>query len=219
MTTPIVGAACLLLIIGTPWYLSAAMARSSAQRSPPGESLRLPGAERGWRGPQDAVDSWRPPFAGAVAERATTYVDPSGHGVDVYVGVYELGGTGEAEMISYGNRLYPQEHRSLLTDRPAVAGSDAAPLPAAREILVPAPDGDRVVWYWFMIGESATSSRNAAKALEALAIISGRADYGRIVTLATSATDLDGARRRLDAFVLDHGACVRGGFSPRNCAG
>jgi exosortase A len=215
----LVVAACVLLIAGTPWYLSVATARSSARRVPVESSLALPAGHGSWQGPRDAADSWRPMFSGAAIERATTYVDGSGRRVDLYVGVYELGGSGDGEMISYRNRLYPQEHRSLLAER-AVApptGGDGGQL-AARELVVPGSGGDRVVWYWFMIGEEVTASRNVAKALEALALISGQAGYARIVTIASPATDPEAARL-LAAFVLDHGACVRGGFAPQTCAG
>jgi hypothetical protein len=69
-----------------------------------------------------------------------------------------------------------------------------------------------------MVGEEVTTSRNVAKALEALALISGQAGYARIVTLAGPATDPEAARR-LAAFVADHGRCVRAGFAPQGCAG
>jgi exosortase A len=215
----LVAAACVLLIVGTPWYLSVATARSNARRVPVQSSLLLPPARGSWQGPRDAADSWRPMFSGAAIERATTYVDASGSRVDLYVGVYELGGSGGGEMIAYRNRLYPQEHRSLLAERPIATPTDGdGGRLAARELVVPDSGGDRVVWYWFMIGEEVTTSRNVAKALEALALISGQAGYARVVTLASPAAD-PAAARRLAAFVLDHGACVRGGFAPQGCAG
>ena len=68
-------AACVLLIVGTPWYLSVATARSSAKRMPVESSLALPPGRGSWQGPRDAADSWRPMFTGAAIERATTYVD------------------------------------------------------------------------------------------------------------------------------------------------
>ena len=215
----LVVAACVLLIVGTPWYLSVATARSNAKRVPVQSSLVLPPGHGSWQGPRDAADSWRPMFTGAVIERATTYVDGSGRRVDLYVGVYELGGSGDGEMISYRNRLYPQEHRSLLAERPVALPTDGDGRQlAARELVVPGSGGDRVVWYWFMIGEDVTTSRNLAKALEALALISGQAGYARIVTLASPAVDPEAAHR-LAAFVRDHGACVRSGFAPQRCAG
>jgi EpsI family protein len=134
--------------------------------------------------------------------------------------VYELGGSGEAEMISYHNRLYPQEHRSLLAERRVTPATDGVGGQlAARELLVPGTGGNHMVWYWFMIGEEVTTSRNVAKAMEALALISGRPGYARIVTLASPSTNPETARRRLGAFVFDHGECVRGGFAPQSCAG
>ena len=177
-------AACVLLIMGTPWYLSSATARSSTKAMLAGEELAMPAGEGAWQGPRDELDSWRPLFEGAAAERATTYLDAAGHKVELYVGVYALGRTGEGEMIAYRNRLYPQEHRSLIAERPIAVEVGDAPALAARELLIPGANGDRVVWFWFMIGDEVTSSRTAAKGLEALALVSGRAALGRVITLA-----------------------------------
>ena len=212
-------AACIVLIVGTPWYLSVARARADAGRAPLESSLAMPSGHGSWQGPRDVAGSWRPPYSGALLERATTYVDDSGSTVDLYVGVYELGVTGDGEMISYRNRLYPQEHRSLLAER-AVSPSTGGGRPLrAREFVLPGASGDRLVWYWFMIGEEVTPNRNVAKALEAVALISGEPGYGRVVTLATQANDLEAARRRLAAFALEYGSCARGGFVPQLCEG
>jgi exosortase A len=211
-------ALCALLIVAPSWYLSAALARSDAARTPAIANLALPPGQRGWHGPGPADRSWRPLFSGAAAEQATTYLDASGGRVELYVGLYELGKAGKEEMISYRNRLYLQEHRSLLAERPVAASVAGATL-SVREIVVPDADGDRVVWYWFMIGERVTASRSVAKAYEALAMITGRAQYGRVVTLATRADDTEAGRGRLESFVRDHGACVLGGFAPPHCTG
>jgi exosortase A len=216
--TDLVVATCLLLIVATPWYMSSATARSNAKAMLATSALALPAGQGAWRGPRDEFDSWRPLFRGAVTERATTYLGAAGQKVELYVGVYALGRPGEGEMISYHNRFYPQEHRSLLAEHPVeFEVSDGAML-GARELVIPEPRGDRVVWYWFMIGEEVTTSRTAAKALEALALISGRAALGRVITLTTPAGDADLSRRRLGAFVLAHGPCVRHGFAPGHCA-
>jgi exosortase A len=215
----LVVAACLLLIVGTPWYMSSATARASAKVILATSALALPAGQGPWQGPREELDSWRPLFTGAVAERTTTYLDTAGHKVELYVGVYALGRPGEGEMISYRNRLYPQEHRSLLTERPVGLKLGDGTTLAARELYIPGPRGDRVVWYWFMIGEEVTTSRTAAKGLEALALVSGRAALGRVITLATPAGDVEAARRRLGEFVLAHGACLRHGFAPAHCAG
>lgn len=213
-------ACCTLLIIAPSWYLSVALARPHAVRTPAGANLALPPGREPWRGPNTANGSWRPLFSGAAAEEATTYLDGSGRSIDVYVGLYELGKAGGQEMISYRNRLYLQEHRSLLAERPVAPQLDSVGTTlAAREIIVPDADGDRIVWYWFMIGEKVTTSRSVAKALEALAMIGGRAQYGRVITLATRAEDADAGRRRLASFIRDYGVCVRGGFAPAYCRG
>ena len=69
-----------------------------------------------------------------------------------------------------------------------------------------------------MIGDDVTASRTGAKMLEALALIAGRADDGRVITLATPPAAAEDARRRLADFVREHGACVRSGFLPEQCA-
>jgi EpsI family protein len=189
------------------------------ERPQGGPQIALPTAHGSWQGPRDRPDSWRPLFSGAAAERASTYVDDASGIVDLYVAVYMLGAPGNGEMISYGNRLYPQEHRSLIAERALDADAGGGVTLPARELVVPGSYGDRLVWYWFMIGDEVTASRSVAKALEAIALIAGRADYGRVVTLAAPARDEHAARRSLAAFVLDHGACLRSGFAPADCSG
>jgi exosortase A len=210
--------ACLLLIVGTPWYLSSAMARTDAQVVLATSALAMPQARDQWLGPSEDGASWRPLFTGAAADRTATYVDPAGQRVEVYAAVYVLGQSGEGEMISYRNRLYPQEHRSLLAERPVeLKLEDGAPL-GARELIIPDARGEQMVWYWFMIGDEVTTSRSAAKLLEALALISRKDALGRVITLATAGDDADTARRRLGTFVLDHASCIRRGFASDHCA-
>jgi exosortase A len=215
----LVVAACALLILLTPWYLVSATRRAGVNPSAAGARITFPAAEGAWQGPHDTSGSWRPLFNGAAAERAGRYVNEAGDTVDLYVAVYALGAPGDGEMISYRNRLYPQEHRSLIAERPFDADAGGGVALPARELLVPDRDGDRLVWYWFMIGDQVTASRSVAKALEALALIVGRADYGRVVTLAAPARDEHAARRSLAAFVHDHGACVQSGFESPDCPG
>ncbi len=105
-------------------------------------------------------------------------------------------------MISYDNRLYAHEHRSLLPERAVTLRlGDGAPL-EAREFVIPGREHDRLVWYWFMIGDRTTTSRSAAKALEVLALITRSAGFGRVITFATTVDprleDSDAARRRLE---------------------
>jgi exosortase A len=214
-------AVCLLLIVGTPWYLSSATARPAAGAALAGSALAMPAAGAGWRGPRDDAGAWRPLFSGAVAEESAAYRDREDRDVDVYVGVYALGRPDLGEMINYRNRFYAQEHRSLLPERAVTLRlADGATL-EARELVIPGREHDRMVWYWFMIGDRSTTSRSAAKALEALAVITRSAVSGRVITLATKVdprfADHDTARRRLERFVGHQPACIRDGFTPLAC--
>jgi exosortase A len=215
-------AVCLLLIVGTPWYLSAATARRAVGASLAGSVLALPAPGADWRrGPLDDAGAWRPLFSGAVAEQSAAYRDRDDRDVDVYVGVYALGRPDLGEMITYRNRLYAQEHRSLLPERAVTLRlADGATL-EARELVIPEREHERLVWYWFMIGDRSATSRSAAKALEVLAVITRSAVFGRVITFATKVDprieDHDAARRRLERFVGNQPTCIRDGFTPRAC--
>ncbi len=78
------------------------------------------------------------------------------------------------------------------------------------------PGEDYLVWTWFQVGDRATVSKYRAKAFEAAAFVSRDASDERIITLATPADA--GAAERLEAFVRDHGDCVRAGFRPGACS-
>ncbi len=76
--TDLVVATCLLLIVGTPWYLSSATARPAVGAALAGSVLAMPKSGPGWRGPRDDAAAWRPLFSGAVAEQSAAYRRPGG---------------------------------------------------------------------------------------------------------------------------------------------
>jgi hypothetical protein len=121
-------------------------------------------------------------------------------------------------MVSHRNRLYRRENRSRYQEQPVALPVEGGADLVVHQFMVPDPRGDRVVRYWFMVGDELTTSRAVAKWLEALAILTGRAAHGRIVTLAVPAVDED-AIGRLDTFLRDHGRCATSGFAPGHCAG
>ncbi len=104
----------LLIPLSGPPYLASSVARAAARTQDPGALAGLPAPGRGWQGPQEAVEAWRPLYSGALTERSGVYRDSTASTVDVFVAVYGLGVTAGAEMISYGNRLTTEEDESLV---------------------------------------------------------------------------------------------------------
>lgn len=205
-------AGAMLAILAGPLYLAYVTERVESRLAVETEQLQLPSGLDGWQGPQDEQDAWRPLYSGARLERIGTYQDSDGATVDVYLGVYGIGTVGGAEMISYGNRISREDHRSLngrAVRRVALPGGGQL---LVREQLV--SDG-RLVWFWFMVGDQSFTSPYAVKAQEAMALVAGGTVTERIVTLATE--DDVGASQRLARFVAAHADCVNAGFSFESC--
>lgn len=209
--------ACLALLLGATGYVSTVETRTGTARDPAQPLIELPGGHSDWQGPAVSVDSWRPEFTGALEQRAAVYTNAAGGIVELYVGVYALGASGEGEMVSHRNRLYRHENRSYIREQAVALPADGGARLVAHQLTVPDARGARLVRYWFMVGDELTTSRTVAKWLEVRAILAGRAAHGRIVTLAVPAVDED-ASERLDAFLRDHGRCATSGFAPGHCA-
>ena len=207
----------VLVPVSGPAYLGSAVARTQWQLEHPDTAAMLPEAGQGWRGPIAGVEGWRPLYFDAFAELSGVYVDEYSGEVDVYVGVYGLGATADAEMISYRNTIAPAEHSSLVP-----SGKRSVSMGDGEEIVVRTQqlrqDGIKYqVWSWFQVGRHATVSPYHAKALEALALMTRDADDERVITLATPADER--ADQRLEAFVQRHSECLRSGFRPDACGG
>ena len=208
-------AVAILAICAGPPYL--ASATTEVERQLAGESARVAfgGGRSGWAGPIEARDSWKPLYSGARSQGATRYTSATGEPVDVYVAVYGLGTSGGAEMVSYQNRIFLDEHRSLGRDnvrRVALGGLGGL---RARDLQVDDDSGRHRVWYWFMVGRRTMTSPYAVKVHEALAFLTRRAVTERIVTLATPESASD--ERTLGDFAAAHAVCLRSGFSAEAC--
>jgi EpsI family protein len=158
---------------------------------------------------------WRPLYRNGLTEQQVTYRGPVGQRVDAFVAVYGLGATAGAEMISFNNVLFEQEHKTLpdITKRDVSTGDGRSW--RVREVRVPDPAGTYLVWHWYMIGDRAVTNPFQVKFLEALAWITRNATTERSVTLATPMDDQ--AHERLQSFVDAHPACVASGFAAKAC--
>jgi exosortase A len=204
------------LVVATPAYLYATVARAETRLAQEWSHVELPVARGDWSGPHALREAWQPLFHGARVERLGSYTDPSGGRVDAYVGVYGIGGRGSAEMISFGNRIAASEHVSLVQQHlrsvavPAMGGF------AVVQQDVKGPFGPHRVWHWYSVGDRVVHDRYRVKALEALAFLTRGAVTERIVTLATFHDA--GADARLESFLAAHADCVTSGFVAEACS-
>jgi exosortase A len=211
-----VPAAAILAFAG-PTYLASSSAGARASQANAGSIVRLPDGSGGWSGPSSEPAAWRPHFSGALAELQGRYrLDAAGQ-VDIYVGLYGIGTTAGAEMITFGNRIFPNESGSLAR---------------STKIEIARPDGEsmevlqfegrsvgqsQLVWTWYVIGERRVLSPYAVKVREAVSLLTRNTVTERVVTIATVSDS--GAHARLEAFVRAHANCVRASFASGACGG
>jgi len=86
--------------------------------------------------------------------------------VGVYVASYGKQQQGK-ELIGWGNRVWPNEWRRYV-DRSIVSIQTSDGAANVQQVLVRHPAGWRLIWYWYQVGPSVTSSQNRVKLLETL---------------------------------------------------
>lgn len=192
------GAAALVLI-GTP----GAMARGLPSGEPGDASpLAAPAGAGGWS-EQETAAAWRPSFHGTTEEVRVTYASGDSL-VDLYLGFYRSQRQG-AELIHFENVVVPRNDEIW---RPVSEGTATLSIGAGRlevrETLVRSDYERYVVWSWYWLPDTFTSSQIAAKLLQARARILYRRDHAAVVILSSPyESDPDSARARLRAFVAD----------------
>jgi exosortase A len=208
--------ACLLVLAGPP-FVANSIARASEHLADREQLAALPAAAAGWQGPLAAGGRWRPLYLGGLIERQAVYQMPDGRPVDAFVAVYGLGTSFGAEMISYSNVIFPEEHGSLAEDAHRLVTLPDGTSLKVREVIAGYGDDRNLVWHWFVVGERSALNPFAVKALEALAFVTRSADSERIVAIHTPLDDA--AADRLEAFIHAYGRCVALGFPVEACGG
>jgi exosortase A len=209
-------AIALLAAVTAPAYYAQFRSELGDRATDARESIVLPSGRGTWSGPSDDGAGWRPSYSGGLVERQGSYQRAGSDRVDVFVAVYGLGGSGNAEMVSYDNVLYSEEKEVVanVTVRRLELPDQSL---AVRELVVPDGGGGRLVWHWYVVGARTTTSPYAVKALEAAAWITRKARHERVITLATQ-FDED-ASARLEQFARAHAACVGSSFAVKACGG
>jgi exosortase A len=209
--------ACVVALAGPP-FVSTSIARAQAQAVNNENLVSMPKAINGWRGPLQSADrGWRPLYTGGVLERQVSFKDAQSTPVDVFVAVYGLGTSIGAEMISYSNVIDPDERGSLANDsRLEIELRDGSTL-TVRELVVADDASRRLVWHWYVVGTRPVVSPFSAKALEAVAFVTGGTYFERIVAVSTPLDDT--AHDRLRSFVGSFNRCIAAGFAAEACGG
>lgn len=153
-----------------------------------------------------ALAPWSPRYAGMRGELNTAWAR-DGQLVGVYVAYYRNQGAG-SELINSENRVLrnkdPDWSMAAYGGRDTALGTE--PL-RVRSTEIFNPSGRLLVWNWYWIGGRWTASDYAAKAYQAMSVLSGRGDGAAAVMLYAPVGDggRAAAEAALDAFARDMG--------------
>jgi exosortase A len=182
--------------------------RGSAEAG--GTVASVPASVAGWSGPAAAPTDWQPRFATAVGTQLATFAgSPSAPGtgvVEVFAAGYALVGE-QADLTSSANGFEkPPEWRIV---RSGVTSSDGIP---RRETLIRGANGrSRLVWWWFRVGDTWTTSAIEAEWLTLQSALAGEAPVREVVALSgpfEGAAAEPAAREALTAFSRTAGVPV-----------
>jgi exosortase A len=185
----------LTLLIGLRGY-AAVVASPGA----PGEPVRIDVPRvAGWSEPTPSTSSWQPSFPAADATGVWRYTKAEST-VELFVARYAPLRPG-AELVAAGNNLVGGEGNAVMAR--GVTSTDAVgDWPPPAYIRLSTRDGERLVWYWFVVGGVPTTAGWEAKARRLALQLLGPVD-GAAVAVSTEAGP--GAPSRLRAFMAEAG--------------
>ena len=174
-------------------------------------TVDLPAVD-GWRGPAAPNAHWTPVFSGAWGEERASY-GRDGQSVDVYVNWYLHQAPGR-ELIAYGNhiegdtgwRVASREFRTPSADERGMARLQETLLQSQRH-------GQRLIWSWYVVGDTRLASPLRAKLLEAWRTLTGRYGAGMVALSIDCAGPCETARPALAAAARDLGAPLSAVYS------
>lgn len=180
---PPIGMALMTLAVLAVGPVSQAVTREVA----PGDAQRLGlpvfadcAAPGEWRA------NWQPRFKGADQTLAASY-DCGSHAAHVWMAAYANQEQGK-ELISSVNRVWPKNRRRGVDQR-----RRSLELPGrtvtVQELRVAEPGGERLVWYWYRIGDLTTGDPLAVKAAEALDVLRLRESWSSVVVVAVESRE------------------------------
>jgi exosortase A len=194
----------LLLLPALTW--------SRAEVVPSGPvSVDLPAVD-GWRGPAAPAARWTPVFSGAWGEERASY-RRDGQIIDVYVNWYLHQAPGR-ELIAYGNHIEGATSWRVASRQFHTPSADERGAARLQEtVLQSQRHGQRLIWSWYVVGDTRLASPLRAKLLEAWRTLTGRDGAGMVALSIDCAGPCETARPAVAAAARDLGAPLSAVYS------
>lgn len=188
------GVLALLFVAGIPAYAWATM----RPPAPLTAETELPPVAEGWTRNPDTQSDWRPHFIGADRTVFERYEGANGS-IDWFVAFYRYQRHG-AEAINQMNRFADEETWRRIDGGQMALG--AAQLPdSVRFQRLRAPEGERLVAYWYWTYDRFSADPLTAKLWQTVGELTGSGRAGAVLAISTPiAEDPAAARARIVAF-------------------
>ena len=159
----------------------------------------VPGGE--WRGPVASRSGWQPHFSGTSGELLAAY-ERDGVEAGLYVAYYAHQSQ-NAELVNETNALYDRDRWKLRTSRDHVVQRAGGEARRVREIeLVSAAGDERLLWFWYQMGDRRATSRHAAKLIQLWDTVTGTPRGAAVAVSLRPSGTMAAAREALGDFVI-----------------
>lgn len=172
------------------------------QVQPQALSLQAPRV-LGWHASVSPAGGWQPRFDGAAAYQRLTYRTAEGTSdIEVFQAAYTGRPRPGHSLIAFGNSFRDPAHSTVLAtaSRDLVLGNG---MPVrVRELRLATLSGARIVWYWYCVDDSCTSSPIMVKLLRAWQVLRGASPQATVWALSMPVpyASRERVRTRLRAF-------------------
>lgn len=174
--------ALLLLLLCLPLFISYNLDRAA----PSAHAFSLPELN-GWRGPANVRDQLKGHYPGAVDVLNGRYTDGADTDVDLVAAVYLHQEPG-AEVVNTLNSVYDDDEWKVVSKLQLYRPEGSA-LGQVRSAVIRNRSEERQVWWWYQIGQYATTNPIVAKLKEAQQRLTGRFTGGAMVSVSTPLGD------------------------------
>lgn len=195
--------ACVVLIVAWIWPIYAAyLEKSTTQAINPDTSIVI--SNPAWNIHANTVSDWEPIYIGTPLKHRQNYAQKSDQPVSLYVTLYFNQQQGQ-ELINAGNIMVPEidpHWRSVgKTGRTVDIGSGQI---MVTQNHLQSASTQLLVWRWYWLGDSETTSPYVAKAILARNKLLNEGDSAAEIIVATPFdTDMDKAAQELRQFIMD----------------